>query len=49
MRRLNPPFALALIPALGLVSAPGRWLIVSDMDNPNHPPRRLGQSPEVVR
>jgi ketosteroid isomerase-like protein len=28
--------------------AGGRWLIVSDMDNPNHPPRRLGQ-PETVR
>jgi hypothetical protein len=48
MCRLNPPFALALAPVLSLVSVPGRWLIVSDMDNPNHPPRRLGQ-PEMVR
>lgn len=29
--------------------AGGRWLIVSDMDNPNHPPRRMGPPPEVVR
>jgi ketosteroid isomerase-like protein len=26
----------------------GRWLIVSDMDNPNHSPRRMGP-PEVMR